>query len=140
MLQPNPWLMGMELAWFKSKLFVVFAGRSVRNATEFQRCRGCCVYSVWIGDYRRKNLFFFKINCFLVPEPNCSPRYLWQNRMSVPQQSSASVGVSGQVWPAGRPTTSGMWPPPPTCRPLRMEVGTSRAGSDGCGQGLSRVG
>lgn len=113
MLQPNSWLMDMELAWYKSKLFVVSAGTSVRNATEFQRCLGCCVYTVWTGDYRPSNLFFFKINCFLIPEPNCSPRYLWQNRVSVCQQGSVSVGVLGQVWPVGPSATAGMWPHTP---------------------------
>lgn len=35
--------MGMELAWFKSKVLVIFAGMSFGNATEFQRCHAVMV-------------------------------------------------------------------------------------------------
>lgn len=72
---------------------------SLRNATEFQRCHGCCGCSIYTGCY--KHPVFLKINCVLIPEPNCLPWYLWQNRPSVPQEGSMSVGVLSQVWLVG---------------------------------------
>lgn len=34
---------------------------------------GCCNDFIWTGCYRLNDLFFFKINWFLILEPSCSP-------------------------------------------------------------------
>lgn len=98
-LQPNSWMMGMEFTWYESNLHVAFAEMSLRNATEFQRCHGCCGYSA--QDVIGTAFFSFRINCVLIPEINCSPFHLLQNRPSVPQQGSMSVRVLSQVWLVG---------------------------------------
>lgn len=58
-------------------------------------------YSVYTRCYKHSNLFFLKINCVLIPEPNCLSCCLWQNRPSIPQQGPVSVGVLSQVWLVG---------------------------------------
>lgn len=72
MLQRNPWLVEVEVAWLQSNV-LVFAGTSLRTASEFQRCPGGRGHSAWIGSYGHSHLFFFKMDCFLTPEPNRSP-------------------------------------------------------------------
>lgn len=49
------------------------------------------------GCHRCSALFFFKINCFPIPESDCSLRYRWQNRLSVPRRGSVCGGVGPGV-------------------------------------------
>lgn len=90
--------------------------------------------------HRCTALFFLKINCFLIPESDCSPRSLWQNRMSVPRQGS----VCGGVGPGVADGASGhCWNVASHCYPATFPRGKWEVvgpGCDGSGRGWSTVG
>lgn len=95
----------MELTWFKSNLIVFFAGMSLSNSSEFQRCHGYCGCSVWTGCYRHSDLFSFKIYCFWFPS-------LIAHLAICGRTGRVSLCRAQCLWGRWTGVASGAWPPP----------------------------